>query len=140
MAAQDLLDRLEKYKQLGEGKWIAVCPAHNDLSPSLAVDEMPDGKVLLKCWSGCSALDVITAVGLDWSTLFPETSQHYPAPLRRAGRESVDDFIVELGEYARESGKRLTEADKKAYADALKRGGKRNGFVDKVKQNSGGSE
>ena len=57
-------------RRLGPGKWIAKCPAHRDRSPSLAIRE---GKkaVLLRCWSGCATEDVLKAIGLKMSDLFP---------------------------------------------------------------------
>ncbi len=45
--------------------WMARCPAHNDGTPSLAVREGLDGKVLIYCHAGCSQSDVITALKCD---------------------------------------------------------------------------
>ena len=42
--------------------WMARCPAHDDRTPSLAICEGRDGKVLLKCHAGCSQWDVIGAL------------------------------------------------------------------------------
>ena len=47
-------------------------PAHEDRSPSLSVRELDDGTVLIKCFAGCGASDVVTAVGLELRDLFPE--------------------------------------------------------------------
>jgi putative DNA primase/helicase len=41
--------------------WICRCPAHDDHDPSLRITER-DGKVLLKCWSGCPQDAVIDAL------------------------------------------------------------------------------
>ena len=67
----ELLSRLEKVKKTGQGKWVACCPAHNDKNPSLSVTETPDGTLLVKCWSGCSAAAIVDSVGLTLSDLFP---------------------------------------------------------------------
>jgi len=40
----------------------ACCPAHNDRSPSLSVTDGPDGKVLAKCFAGCTQEAVIDAL------------------------------------------------------------------------------
>ena len=53
------------------GAWTARCPAHEDKSPSLAVREGEDGRVLLHCFGGCSTADVLGAIGMDMSDLFP---------------------------------------------------------------------
>jgi DNA primase len=50
---ENLLGRLKKVKGRN-GSWTACCPAHNDGSPSLAIREGEDGRVLLHCFGGCS--------------------------------------------------------------------------------------
>ncbi len=42
--------------------WMARCPAHDDLSPSLAISAGPNGKVLVRCHAGCDQRDVIAAL------------------------------------------------------------------------------
>lgn len=66
-----LLDRLEGVRLTGHGRWVACCPAHCDRSPSLAITEKDDGTVLLHCFSGCDVSDVVGALDLDLSDLFP---------------------------------------------------------------------
>ena len=66
-----LLDRLSYIKQTRPDRWQARCPAHDDRSPSLAITETSDGTILLKCWAGCSAADIVGAVGLQLKDLFP---------------------------------------------------------------------
>lgn len=68
-----LLSRLERVRANRNGTWIARCPAHDDRSPSLSIATGDDGKVLLHCFAGCGAADVVEAVGLELSSLFPET-------------------------------------------------------------------
>lgn len=55
---------------------MARCPAHEDRSPSLSIKETQDGKVLLHCFGGCGAADVVAAAGLTLSDLFPERLEH----------------------------------------------------------------
>lgn len=64
--------RLAWVKQTGDDRWLAVCPAHNDGRPSLSVRELPDGRTLVHCFGGCAANDVVAAVGLELSDLFPK--------------------------------------------------------------------
>ena len=45
----------------GEG-WVACCPAHDDTTPSLSINETSGGKVLLKCFAGCLQAAVIAAL------------------------------------------------------------------------------
>jgi hypothetical protein len=72
MSADLLWSRLEHVRQTGKGQWTARCPAHPDRNPSLAVTEKEDGRVLLYCRAGCETADVLAAVGLEFSDLFPE--------------------------------------------------------------------
>ena len=71
MSAQSLIERLRKVRRNGEKRWKASCPAHEDRDPSLAVQETDDGLVLIKCFAVCGAADVMAAVGLSLSDLFP---------------------------------------------------------------------
>jgi hypothetical protein len=82
MSADALISRLEKVRPTGRGTWIACCPAHADKSPSLTIRETDDGKVLLHCFAGCTVLEIIDAVGLEMSDLFPPR-QHHGRPERR---------------------------------------------------------
>jgi hypothetical protein len=49
-----------------------LCPAHADGVPSLSVAQATDGKVLLHCFAGCEVEDVVRALGLVLSDLFPD--------------------------------------------------------------------
>ena len=66
-----LISRLKKVRRVGKG-YMACCPAHADSSPSLSVTQAEDGKTLVKCFAGCKTEDVVAAVGLQMSDLFPE--------------------------------------------------------------------
>jgi hypothetical protein len=67
-----LLSRLERVKQTAPARWLARCPSHDDRSPSLSIRELEDGRVLINCFAGCGAIDVLDALGLEWGALFPE--------------------------------------------------------------------
>jgi hypothetical protein len=66
-----MLSRLEGTRRTGNGTWLARCPAHADKSPSLSLRECDSGAVLIHCFAGCAAHEVVGAVGLDVSDLFP---------------------------------------------------------------------
>ena len=71
-----LLNQLDHVKQTGHGKWLACCPAHTDKSPSLAIKETADGKMLLHCFAGCPVTDIVAAVGLELSDLMPDNTTY----------------------------------------------------------------
>jgi len=83
MSVDVLLHRLEAVRQTGPGRWIARCPAHQDRRPSLAVRELNDGRVLVHDFAGCPTHDVLCAIGLTMSDLFPERVADYARPERR---------------------------------------------------------
>ena len=67
------LPRLRGVRRNGAG-WLALCPAHDDREPSLSLREGEDGRVLLKCFSGCPAEDVCRALGLQVAALFADNN------------------------------------------------------------------
>ncbi len=69
----NLLSSLTKVKG-GKGRWTACCPAHNDKSPSLAIREVEDGRILLKCFANCSIQEIMGAIGMEIGDLFPDTN------------------------------------------------------------------
>jgi hypothetical protein len=64
------LDHRPNARKYGEG-YRDACPAHEGKSRStLSIKEGDDGRVLLHCFAGCSALDVVHSLGLELSDLF----------------------------------------------------------------------
>lgn len=72
-----ILDRLEAVAERGPGRWIARCPAHEDRTPSLSIRETDDGTILLHCWAGCGAPDIVATIGLTLADLFPERERQH---------------------------------------------------------------
>jgi hypothetical protein len=124
------LSRLDRVKQVKQGSWKACCPAHSDSDPSLSIDVAPDGRLLLKCWAGCANLDIITAVGLDWGALYPDTDKHYHSIAKRNHivERTTDDYIVDLAQHQKDmTPQRMAEAERAAL-----RGGKSFGWCEFV--------
>ena len=67
-----LLERLRRVRNIGAGRWIACCPAHEDRTPSLAIRELEGGRLLVRCFAGCETQDVIQAIGMEMADLFPD--------------------------------------------------------------------
>ena len=83
MGAQLVLDRLAGVKARGPGRWVAKCPAHKDRTPSLSVRELPDGRVLIFDFGGCSVEAVLDAMGLEVTQLFPQALMPHGAAIPR---------------------------------------------------------
>lgn len=79
-----LLGRLANVKRTGAGRWSACCPAHASRSQSsLSIREIDDGRVLLHCFAGCPVDDVVRAVGLDLTDLYPPRTDEDRRPRER---------------------------------------------------------
>lgn len=70
-ALNTLLSRLEKVQPIGNNRYKALCPAHDDRSPSLAIKDDSD-RLLLHCFSGCETTDVLEAIGLTFADIMPD--------------------------------------------------------------------
>ena len=79
----NILGRLQKVRKSGQDNWIACCPAHNDRTPSLAIKHASDGKILIKCWSGCNPSEILGAIDLTFMDLFPDTIDYGKTPGKR---------------------------------------------------------
>jgi hypothetical protein len=86
MIAHRLLDRLEKVRSTGPGRWSACCPSHRDGTPSLSIREADDGRLLIHCFAGCDVGEIVAAVGLGLEQLFPTPSS---TPFVRGRRERL---------------------------------------------------
>ncbi|WP_156762722.1 CHC2 zinc finger domain-containing protein [Woeseia oceani] len=76
-----LIERLDGVRETGKGRYLARCPAHDDRTPSLSVRDTGD-RVLLHCFAGCDALDVVHALGLELADLFADKCEHRTKPMR----------------------------------------------------------
>jgi len=70
-ALNTLLSRLDKVKRIGNDRYTAICPAHDDHTPSLAI-KVDGNRLLIHCLAQCESIDVLNAIGLDFSDLMPE--------------------------------------------------------------------
>ena len=88
------LARLTGVRKAGDGRgYAARCPAHDDRQASLSVTEGRNGEVLLNCFAGCRAEEVVAALGLTMADLFPRDERSDRSP---------SGFTVTVGELARD--------------------------------------
>ena len=131
MTADRILQHLHRVRRSGPASWSACCPAHEDKSPSLAIRETDDGRVLLHCFGGCSVHDVIGAIGVDMADLFPprENAPGAGTPrerrpwraadlLRLASHESTVALLVAADIAA---GRQVSDVDRKRLLEASAR-------------------
>jgi hypothetical protein len=83
MGIDALLSRLDRVKKSSAGRWRSRCPSHDSNGRSLSIRELDDGRVLLHCFWGCEASEVLAAIGLKVDDLFPERRGEHFSPERR---------------------------------------------------------
>ena len=90
-------------------QWPATCPAHEDRTPSLSLGVGFDGCALIRCHALCQPEDIVAALGLTMSDLFPESTRRdveEPAtPPTTYPYHDADGVVV--FEVVREVGKRF---------------------------------
>ena len=135
MSVQKILERLDHVRKTSSDQWVAVCPAHDDRSPSLHVREKEDGRILIHCKAGCCANEVLDAINLSYDDLFPDSMENHRG-FHRVKDHTVDDFVVEIWQADRKLGKKASKQDKERYRQALIRGGKEFNWVDELLDNT----
>ena len=119
----DVLSRLERVKKAG-GSFLACCPAHDDRHPSLRIVETNAQVVLLRCWVGCSAREIVNAIGLELRNLFPATPKHSRGKSAKQKRlisgEIVEhaQLVAQIGRNWEQQGITLAERDQKVLIHA----------------------
>ena len=78
---ENLLSRLHKVKRTGPDRWIACCPSHDDKNPSLNIRD-EGSKLLINCKAGCSHYEIVSAIGLNSSDLFPPRDSFCGRPIK----------------------------------------------------------
>ena len=67
---RDISSAFGSLKRNGSG-WLAHCPAHPDKVRSLSI-HCRGGRWLVRCFAGCTAEAIVSAVGLTMADLSPE--------------------------------------------------------------------
>ncbi len=132
-----ILSRLEKVSDdKGGSRYKALCPAHADRSPSLSICEGDDGRVLVHCFSGCRAEEIVSSVNLTMEELFcADTSSmrppHVPGVSRRELRTAIEfeKTILFLAKADEIKGRCISTIDAQRAQLALQRIAKSKGLL-----------
>jgi hypothetical protein len=73
--ADRVLERLDGVERRN-GYHMALCPAHEDHTPSLSITEGDDGRTLLHCHAGCAPENIVLELGLTMGCLFPQPERN----------------------------------------------------------------
>jgi len=96
---QLLLSKLQGVKKIkGSDKWVALCPAHNDKTPSLSIRQLEDSRILINCWSGCGAIDVLESIDMTFQHLMPDDAISYRGIRGKTKNErlAIAESILEM--------------------------------------------
>ena len=100
MTANELLSRLKKVRRNGKS-WLALCPAHDDHSPSLSISDSDNGRVMFHCFAGCSPDQVRASLGIDPNS--PIAQESHPRP-DSSGQPPSDSRVLAVYDYSDEKG------------------------------------
>lgn len=127
MNIDNLLSRLNNVKPSGINEYKASCPHHDDKTPSLSIKELPDDRILINCFAGCSSLEILNSIGMSFEDLYPERKGDFKSEKRPfssshglslVGYEST--IILTCAGILRE-GKTLSDANYARLVDAVSR-------------------
>ena len=98
----------KELKKTNQG-YQTCCPAHDDQNPSLSIFEAADGKILLKCFSGCTVDNICSSLNMSLSELFDKPLNDYRETKRivysykdEDGQELNRKIRIEPGQYGKQ--------------------------------------
>ena len=106
-----IAEHFDDYQKNGDG-YTALCPAHDDTTPSLSINKGNDGKILVHCHAGCKTADILEAADLSFADLKPTSGKHVD---KSTGK------IVDTYNYTDEHGKLLYQVCRKVPKAFLQR-------------------
>ena len=123
----NLLNRLKRVKKTGQGRWLASSPTREDKTPSLSIRETPDGTILLHDFGGSTPSEILDAIGLELSDLFPpKTDAHSVKPTRQGVNPydairatAADALVVLVAARMTINGEQLAESDMERLAKSV---------------------
>jgi hypothetical protein len=81
----------------------------------MQITEVENGKLLVKCWAGCSVAEIISSVRLELRDLFPDSGSkpRRPGPTRAAVER--ERMVYHIGKSLIDQGTELTEEDHRRF-------------------------
>jgi hypothetical protein len=75
-----ITSQLENVVHAQNGQARAICPSHESRNNTrtLAIKESDEGGVLVHCFAGCSAAEILAPLGLELADLYPKPLQSTP--------------------------------------------------------------
>lgn len=127
------LGKLDGARPSGDG-WRAECPNGHRSRYTLSFKQADDGRVLLHCFAGCTALEVLQAMGLELSDLYDrptgaklQFAKRTPAEIKEYHWKAAFKFlpeeirIVRIGSQDVRKGRPLNDVDQARFELACER-------------------
>jgi hypothetical protein len=127
MNINDFLSYFEKSYRSGKDEYQCLCPAHNDKTASLSIKNLPDERILIHCFAGCAANDILGAVGLTFDDIVPKRLGDFKPvskpfnPYAVLKAISNETLLVALAGLEVANGKTLPQEDKDRLMIAVNR-------------------
>ena len=127
MNINDFLGYFEKSYRSGKDEYQCLCPAHNDKTASLSIKNLPDERILIHCFAGCAANDILGAVGLTFNDIVPKRLGDFKPvskpfnPYAVLKAISNETLLVALAGLEVANGKTLPQEDKDRLMIAVNR-------------------
>ena len=127
MNINDFLSYFEKSYRSGKDEYQCLCPAHQDKTASLSIKNLPDERILIHCFAGCAANDILEAVGLTFDDIVPKRLGDFKPvskpfnPYAVLKSISNETLLVALAGLEVANGKTLPQEDKDRLMIAVNR-------------------
>jgi hypothetical protein len=127
MNINDFLSYFEKSFRSGKDEYQCLCPAHQDKTASLSIKNLPDERILIHCFAGCAANDILGAVGLTFDDIVPKRLGDFKPvskpfnPYAVLKAISNETLLVALAGLEVANGKTLPQEDKDRLMIAVNR-------------------
>ena len=92
----NLLGKLERVKQVSPNRWVASSPTRVDTTPSLSIRLTEDNRILMHDFGGSSVHEILSAVGMEITDLFPPRDEKVHAGKPTKERIAAIDLIKHL--------------------------------------------
>jgi putative DNA primase/helicase len=81
----EILSKVRNPRVAGKDRYMACCPAHDDVRPSLSI-ALGEKGIVLFCHGGCKVEEVCKALGIEMSQLFYDSEQRVACSVQEEAR------------------------------------------------------
>ncbi len=113
LSAKEFSLLCNKGRRIKDGHYTACCPAHDDSSPSMNIQDTED-KLLVHCYAGCTVEEICESLNIKMTDLFASDKEFTPTRYKES-EEEFDRAMVMIFEEHRKNGSSFSESDEETY-------------------------